>query len=133
ADWRERAESQGMHFHTLVPETYWEESAYYLFNGRESEEIEKAAYALNQMCLDAVQHVIDHDRFAEFHIPPRFVPYIKQRWERDELTIYGRLDLSFAGNRPPALLEYNADTPTSLLEAAVVQWYWYKDVADELG
>ena len=25
---------------------------------------------------------------------------------------------------PPKLLEYNADTPTSLLEAAVIQWYW---------
>ena len=29
---------------------------------------------------------------------------------------------------PPKLLEYNADTPTSLLEAAVVQWYWLQDV-----
>jgi glutathionylspermidine synthase len=28
---------------------------------------------------------------------------------------------------PPKLLEYNADTPTSLLEAAVVQWYWLQD------
>jgi glutathionylspermidine synthase len=132
-DWREKVEMQGMHFHTLGPETYWDESAYYLFNGREIEEIEKAAYALNQMCLEAVQYVIDNDRFADFHIPPRFVEYIKQSWERDELTIYGRFDLSFDGTRPPALLEYNADTPTSLLEAAVVQWHWFKDVADELG
>jgi glutathionylspermidine synthase len=29
---------------------------------------------------------------------------------------------------PPKLLEYNADTPTSLLEGAVVQWYWLEDV-----
>jgi glutathionylspermidine synthase len=27
----------------------------------------------------------------------------------------------------PQLLEYNADTPTALLEAAVVQWFWMKD------
>jgi glutathionylspermidine synthase len=132
-DWRERVESQGMHFHTSGPETYWDESAYYLFNGRDIEEIEKAAYSLNQMCLDAVQYVIDHDRFADFRIPPRFVDYIKQSWERDELTIYGRFDLSYDGHRAPALLEYNADTPTSLLEASVIQWHWYKDVAEELG
>src|SRR5205085_9883506 len=25
------------------------------------------------------------------------------------------------------LLEYHADTPTALLEAAVVQWFWLKD------
>src|SRR4029077_16603791 len=28
---------------------------------------------------------------------------------------------------PPKLLEYNADTPTALLEAAVVQWYWLEE------
>ena len=26
------------------------------------------------------------------------------------------------------MLEYNADTPTALLEASVVQWYWLQDV-----
>jgi glutathionylspermidine synthase len=30
------------------------------------------------------------------------------------------------------LLEYNADTPTALLEAAIVQWQWLKDI-DERG
>ena len=33
---------------------------------------------------------------------------------------------------PPKLLEYNADTPTSLLEAAVIQWHWFKDTNLEL-
>lgn len=31
------------------------------------------------------------------------------------------------GINPPKLLEYNADTPTSLLESAVAQWYWLED------
>ena len=26
------------------------------------------------------------------------------------------------------MLEYNADTPTAFLEAAVVQWYWLEEV-----
>ena len=30
------------------------------------------------------------------------------------------------------MLEYNADTPTSLLEAAVVQWHWLQDVSPHL-
>ena len=25
------------------------------------------------------------------------------------------------------MLEYNADTPTTLLEASILQWYWLKD------
>ena len=39
----------------------------------------------------------------------------------------GRFDLAFDGNGPPKMLEYNADTPTALLEAAVVQWYWLEE------
>src|SRR6185369_17025067 len=31
---------------------------------------------------------------------------------------------AFDGNGPPKLLEYNADTPTALLEASVAQWRW---------
>jgi glutathionylspermidine synthase len=36
--------------------------------------------------------------------------------------LYGRFDLAYRGDGPPKLLEYNADTPTALFEAAVVQW-----------
>jgi hypothetical protein len=38
--------------------------------------------------------------------------------------VYGRFDLRYDGKRPPVLLEYNADTPTTLLEAAILQWHW---------
>jgi glutathionylspermidine synthase len=75
-----------------------------------------------------VQHVIDNDRFEEFLIPKEFRQYIRDSWEHDEHTIYGRFDFSYDGQSPPKLFEYNADTPTALLEAAVIQWYWLKDV-----
>ncbi len=44
--------------------------------------------------------------------------------------IYGRFDLSYGRQvrRPGFALEYNADTPTALLEAAVIQWYWLQDI-----
>jgi glutathionylspermidine synthase-like protein len=50
------------------------------------------------------------------------------QWEQEPPAIYGRFDLAYDGKNPPKLLEYNADTSTSLLEAAVVQWYWLQDV-----
>ncbi|WP_164139676.1 glutathionylspermidine synthase family protein, partial [Stenotrophomonas maltophilia] len=31
------------------------------------------------------------------------------------------------GKGPPKLLEFNADTPTALYEAAVFQWLWLED------
>lgn len=34
------------------------------------------------------------------------------------------MDFAFDGKGPAKLLEYNADTPTSLFEAAVFQWTW---------
>ena len=37
----------------------------------------------------------------------------------------------YDGVNPPKLAEYNADTPTALLEAAVVQWHWLQDVAKD--
>ncbi len=41
-------------------------------------------------------------------------------------ALYGRLDLAYDG-RQIKLLEYNADTPTALVEAAVAQWYWLEE------
>ena len=49
-------------------------------------------------------------------------------WNAEPPAVYGRFDLAYDGNGPPKLLEYNADTPTGLLEAALVQWYWLQDL-----
>src|SRR5258706_512965 len=51
-------------------------------------------------------------------------PRLAEGGERADPSLYGRLDLSFGGPGPAKLLEYNADTPTSLFEAAVFQWIW---------
>ncbi len=118
----------GLHFHTADGAEYWNESACYAFGKREVDVLEAATDALNGMCLEAVEHVIAENRFAEFLIPPHLVPWIKRSWEQDEISIYGRFDLVYDGTRPPQLLEYNADTPTSLLEAAAVQWHWLQDI-----
>ena len=127
-DWPQIVESQGLLFHTPEGQTYWDESAHYRFSRAEIDAIEKATYALNDMCLHAAQHVITNNLFERFTLSPPIAKYIANSWERDELTIYGRFDLAFDGRSEPKLLEYNADTPTSLLEAAVIQWHWMQDV-----
>ena len=131
-DWPKTVESQGLLFHTPEGEAYWDESAYYRFNASEIDALEKATYALNEMCLAAVQRVIDENCFADFGLAPPVAAYVARSWDRDELTICGRFDLAFDGHGPPKLLEYNADTPTALLEAAVIQWHWMKDVFPNL-
>lgn len=126
-DWQQIVESQGLLFHTPDGIPYWEESAYYQFTPGEIDELEKATYQLNELCLAAVERVIAGDLFDRFAIREDFRDYIRQSWETDEHTIYGRFDLAYDGQSPPKLLEYNADTPTSLLEAAVIQWFWLQD------
>lgn len=127
-DWQRLVESQGMIYHTLDGEPYWDESACYQFTAAEIDLIERATYALDAMCLEAVEYVLTERRFKPFQIPEYFHDYIVQSWETDTQTLYGRFDLAYSGEGPPKLLEYNADTPTALLEAAVVQWYWLKDL-----
>jgi glutathionylspermidine synthase len=51
---------------------------------------------------------------------------IEKTWNDDVPSIYGRFDFSYK-NGVPKLLEFNADTPTSLFESGIVQWFWLQD------
>ncbi len=131
--WEQRVESQGLSFHSPDGHAYWTEGAYYHFTRSQIDTLEAATYDLDRMCLAAVDHVIKGRAFDRFQIPPPFIDYIVRSWAEDEVSVYGRFDLAYDGRRTPKLLEYNADTPTSLLEAAVIQWFWFKDVFPEVG
>jgi glutathionylspermidine synthase len=132
-NWQSIVEQQGLTFHTpeaLTPDArpYWDESACYEFTSAEIDRLEAAANELQTMCLAAAQNVIDNQRYAELEIPAEAVPLIEWAWNEEPPALYGRFDMLYNGTSPPKLLEYNADTPTSLLEAAVIQWYWLKDL-----
>ena len=124
-NWQEKVEQLGFGFHTLES-IYWDESAYYEFSLKEIETIEKATNELWKMCLEAVEHVVSKKKYDLFHIPTWFIPHIERTWEEDAPAIYGRFDFSFQ-NGVPKMLEFNADTPTSLFETGVVQWNWLEE------
>src|ERR1019366_1528491 len=132
-DWQRRVHSVGLTFHpTDDAHPYWDESACYIFTAAEIDQIEIATCALNDLCLKAVEHILRHSLWKDFEIPRGFDDYIRKSWDEDEITIVGRFDLLYDGGaNPPKLAEYNADTPTALLEAAVVQWHWLQDVAPD--
>jgi glutathionylspermidine synthase len=127
-NWQERVESLGMTYHTIDGSVYWDEAACYRFTSGEIDTLEGATEELQRLCLEAVEQVIRRDLFDRLRIPREFVPLVVRSWEMKEPSLYGRFDLSYDGSAPPKLLEYNADTPTSLLEASVVQWFWLKDL-----
>ena len=104
--------------------TYWDESHCYRFTADEIDELEAATRALHQLSLAAVEHIVTADRFEQLAIAPGFADRIRASWKARDPALAGRFDLAFDGSDPPKLLEYNADTPTALLEASVVQWRW---------
>ncbi|HEV3240612.1 MAG TPA: glutathionylspermidine synthase family protein [Casimicrobiaceae bacterium] len=124
--WREDCEAIGFTFHSMDG-VYWDESHCYRFTADEIDVLEAATKELHTLSLRAVEAVIAENRLAELAIPPAFADYIKASWNAREPTLLGRFDLAFDGVNPPKLLEYNADTPTALLEASVAQWQWLQD------
>jgi glutathionylspermidine synthase len=113
----------------MYGEPYWDESAYYAFTLKQIEDdIEAPTEALHQMCLAAVDKVINDDFWlAKFKIPSTQWDFIARSWQQHEPTLYSRFDLAYTGNGPAKLLENNADTPTSLYETGFWQWLWLED------
>lgn len=64
-------------------------------------------------------------------IPAEVCERICESWNRDELSLYGRFDFLLDEKGVPRILEFNADTPTSLLEASVIQWQWKEECFPE--
>ncbi len=77
-DWPKVVESQGLLFHSIDGVPYWDESAYYLFEAREVDAIERATYELDRMCLAAVDHVVTQGRLDVVGVPEP-VPPLRRR------------------------------------------------------
>lgn len=90
----------------------------------EAESYYKAVNDIYDMYVKAAQYVIDNDLFFELGIPFNLIDAIKKSWENDvHWHLYGRFDLAGGiDGTPIKLIEFNADTPTSLFETALLQW-----------
>lgn len=141
SDWKARMEALGFDFHTIPTESdptglYWDESACWVFSEAEIDRLDDASVELHKMCMAAAKRIVDEKLYPLLNIPAHAVPAIEASWERQrqgrEFSLYGRFDLAYGGDGYgdgcPKLLEYNADTPTSLYEASVAQWAWLEDV-----
>jgi glutathionylspermidine synthase len=126
-EWRKRCEDAGFSFHS-IDGVYWDEGFCYHFTEREIEDLEHATSELYDMCMDAAEHIIGKERFKELAIPEASWALIRESWDNDHPSLFGRFDLAWNGSGPPKLLEFNADTPTSLIEGSVAQWHWLEDV-----
>lgn len=134
SNWIETAKAYGFTFHNLDGQPYWDESACFAFTLDEIErDIEEPSRALHALCLDLAEDASRDERLlTRLGVPAAFHDYVAQSWRQRDPSVLGRFDLAYAGKGPAKLLEYNADTPTSLYETAVFQWLWLEE-AQALG
>ena len=127
--WRDRAAELGFTFADMGGEPYWDESSAYRFTLAEVEnDIEDPSTELHAMVREAVATALASDEWlSRMDIPSEHWDFIADSWKAGEPELYGRMDLAYDGNGPAKLLEYNADTPTSLYESASFQWLWLED------
>ena len=127
-NWQKIVEDQGLHFHHHDDKKnlYWNESAYYKFSMSQILLLETATKEIYDMYVETVQHILDNNLLSKLGIPTKFHNLIKDSWDRDDLSLYGRFDFWYDGDEIK-LFEFNADTPTSLFEAGVIQWEWLQE------
>ena len=135
AGWRERVEGLGLIWHT-APDglPYWDESAYYSFTRAEIDGLEHAARELYGLFVAAGEEIAkDPEVLDVFGIPEYCHKPIRDAWNGEPPALnYGRMDLGYNGSGDPKLFEFNCDTPTSMLEAGVIQWDWREAVHPRL-
>ncbi|MCR2120119.1 glutathionylspermidine synthase family protein [Campylobacter upsaliensis] len=121
-------ESIGFSWHTDEDGSDYLDNRFICVSKNEANAYYEAANELYDMFIAAAQNVIDNDRFDELGIPFNLIDAIKMSWENEvHWHLYGRFD--FAGGldgKSIKLIEFNADTPTSLFESAILQWAMLK-------
>ncbi len=118
----------GFAWHTDNDNTKYIADELVIVSEQEAKAFYDAGNELYDMFVNAAQYVIDNNLFHEIGIPFNLVELIKESWENDvHWHLYGRFDLAGGiDGLPIKLLEFNADTPTSLFESAIVQWAMLK-------
>jgi len=107
---------------------YWVEDACFELSADEVETLHEAAVVCETLVAAAVARAMeDPAGLAQLGLSDRLAALAQVSWRRGDPSLYGRFDFAWDGSGPPKLLEYNADTPTALYEAAVVQWRWLID------
>ena len=109
---------------------YWYEKAAYEFSSPEIDMLAGVTENLHAMAMSATARMVrDPEILRRVGLPELFWPVIQDSFEDpNTLSMYGRFDLAYGGPGTscpvPKLLEYNAETPAGLVEAAVTQWNW---------
>jgi len=121
-------EQIGFFWHTDPDETPYVADEIIEINSDEADAYYEAVNELYEMFSEAGEYVIENELFHEIGIPFNLVEAVKMSWDNDvHWHLYGRFDLAGGvDGKPIKLIEFNADTPTSLFETSILQWAMLK-------
>lgn len=139
--WNQLIKDQGLVYSdTEKPDgtniSYWREGPFYSFSGFEIEFLETASKLIFDMLIEAGDYIVSNPEIMrKMAIPEWAWEQITKSWNQEPEfgSVYGRYDIRFGGEasneeslRMPKLYEFNADTPTCLVESAYIQWKWFR-------
>ena len=121
-------EEIGFYWHTDPDKTPYVASEIVEISSDEADAYYEASNELYEMFAEAGEYVIENELFHELGIPFNLIDAVKMSWDNDvHWHLYGRFDLAGGiDGRPIKLIEFNADTPTSLFETSILQWAMLK-------
>lgn len=127
-DWRQRLADIDYHI-AFHPDgrPFWREDAAYILTNAEVEMFHAAAQSAQSMIDAVLRETFTARDLTWTGLDDTAMQLALASWDAREPTLYGRMDFAWDGQHEPILLEYNADTPTALYEASVVQWRWLED------
>jgi glutathionylspermidine synthase len=138
-NWRRRLSDIDFDWHTgpatlLRPgRPYWQEGAAYALTNDEAAQLREAAETVHACATQLIPELLaDPATLTRLGLPEHWHGPLRASWDQQEPRerggLYGRLDFALTP-QGPRLLEYNADTPTTLVEAAQAQVDWLHDRA----
>ncbi len=132
-DWQARCESEGYRWHTEPTGRCWKDDTYYELTQDEAAGLKAAAEELHELLLRAAAEVVRRGWWDRVGIPERHVPLLKESFEQGEPLLCGRFDFLMDESGQPKLLEYNADGALTLLETAIIQRDWLRELMPGAG
>lgn len=95
-----------------------------LFDKAEIDALYDASAELERLCLELVERIVADEDYARFGLSDLAARMVAQSWRQGQRNLIGRFDLAYVPGGPPKLIEYNAETPVLLVEAATFQAAW---------
>lgn len=106
---------------------YWNERAAYEISSAEKDHLKHTTEEVFYMCLQAADHM-STGAMGDLNLPAQAFALAKKSWDSHEMDFYGRFDfVPETETSDLKVLEFNADTPTGLVETAICQEGWFLD------